>query len=319
MRQAPSTSIESSTSPTVNALLRSFSLALRAVNRSPKTQETYLEAARQFLSFLEDRGMPRSVTGIKREHVESFLVYLLEERCLASASVNNRYRGLQAFFKFLLEDGDIKQSPMERIKPPQITENPPAVLKEDDLRRLLATCEKGNNFVDRRDAALLRVFIDTGARLAEVTGLTLSDVDLDQGLLQVIGKGRRPRILSIGRRTARAMDRYMRLRAQHREAHSDALWLGRGGGQRNSASMTTSGIRQVVWRRAQQAGLGQVHPHQLRHTFAHHWKADPLTSDDDLMVLAGWRSRTMLARYAASAAGERALDAHKRASLGDRI
>ena len=83
--------------------------------------------------------------------------------------------------------------------------------------------------------------------------------------------------------------------------------------------MTTSGIRQVVWRRAQEAGLGQSHPHQLRHTFAHHWMADASTSDDDLMVLAGWRSRTMLGRYAGSAAGERALEAHKRSSLGDRL
>ncbi len=181
---------------------------------------------RQFLRFLEDHGMPQSASDIKREHAESFLVYLLEERQLASASVNNRYRGLQAFFNFLLEDGDIKRSPMEHIKPPQIIETSPAVLKEDDLGRLLATCDKGNNFVDRRDAALLRVFIDTGARLAEATGLTIADVDLEQGLLQVLGKGRRPRILSIGKRTARALDRYLRQRAHHREAHSDALWLG---------------------------------------------------------------------------------------------
>ena len=196
MSQALPMSIEAPTSPTVNALLRSFSLALRAVNRSPKTQQTYMEAARQFLRFLEDRGMPQTATGIRREHVEEFLVYLLEERRLASASVNNRYRGLQAYFKFLVEDGDIKQSPMERIKPPQITENMPPVLKVDALVRLLATCDKGNNSEDRRDAALLLVFVDTGARLAEVTGLTLADVDLDQMLLEVVGKGRRPRILS---------------------------------------------------------------------------------------------------------------------------
>ena len=110
MRQ--STVIESPTGPGVN-LIRSSNLALRAMNRSPKTQETYLEAARQFVTFLEDKGMPQSPNGIRREHVEAFLVHLLEDRALASSTVNNRYRGLQAFFKWMLEEGDIPRSPMD--------------------------------------------------------------------------------------------------------------------------------------------------------------------------------------------------------------
>ena len=317
MRQAPSVSIEAPTGPGVN-LLRSFNLALRAMNRSPKTQETYQDAATQFISFIESRGMP-SPSNIKREHVEAFLVHLLEDRKLASSTVNNRYRGLQAFFKWMLDEGDIKESPMARMTPPQITENPPDVLKEDELSRLLAICEKGREFEDRRDAAILRVFIDTGARLAEVTNLKLGDVDLDSGLLQVLGKGRRPRILSIGNRTTRAIDRYIRVRSQRRDASTDILWLGRGGGKRSGAAMTTSGIRKVVWRRAEEAGLGHIHPHQLRHSWAHDWLATPGNMEGDLMHLAGWKSRTMLSGYAASAASERALEAHKRSSLSDRI
>ena len=296
MRQAPSVSIEAPTGPGVN-LLRSFNLALRAMNRSPKTQETYQDAATQFISFIESRGMP-SPSNIKREHVEAFLVHLLEDRKLASSTVNNRYRGLQAFFKWMLDEGDIKESPMARMTPPQITENPPDVLKEDELSRLLAICEKGREFEDRRDAAILRVFIDTGARLAEVTNLKLGDVDLDSGLLQVLGKGRRPRILSIGNRTTRAIDRYIRVRSQRRDASTDILWLGRGGGKRSGAAMTTSGIRKVVWRRAEEAGLGHIHPHQLRHSWAHDWLATPGNMEGDLMHLAGWKSRTMLSRYA---------------------
>ena len=187
--------------------------------------------------------MPQSPSDIKREHIEAFLVYLLEDRRLASSTVNNWYRGIQAFFKWMVEEGDIKESPMARMKPPQVTENPPDVLKEAELTRLLATCDKGKDFEERRDAALLRVFIDTGARLSEVTNLSLDDVDLDLGLLHVLGKGRRPRVLSIGKRTSRALDRYLRVRSQHWGAASDALWLGRCGGQRRGASMSTSGIR----------------------------------------------------------------------------
>lgn len=144
-------------------------------------------------------------------------------------------------------------------------------------------------------------------------------MDLELGLLQVLGKGRRPRILSIGKRTSRAMDRYLRVRTQHRDAMADWLWLGRGGGQRHVAAMTTLGIRQVVWRRESEANPGQVHPHQLRHSLAHDWLATPGNMEGDLMHLAGWRSRTMLSRYVTSAVSGRALEAHKRSSLSHRV
>lgn len=82
--------------------------------------------------------------------------------------------------------------------------------------------------------------------------------------------------------------------------------------------MTDHGIRQMLERRAASAGIEHIHPHMLRHWFAHNWLANG-GQEQDLMMLAGWRSRQMLDRYGKSVADERAKDAHRRARLGDQL
>jgi len=178
------------------------------------------------------------------------------------------------------------------------------VLTEDELIVLVRCCERDDSFAGRRDTALLRVFIDTGCRLAEVAGLRADSVDMKTGLVEVMGKGHRPRIVHLRPRALRSVDRYMRKRALHPHAGKPALWLGQQGG------LHPNTIAQIVRRRGIQAGLGNdLHPHLLRHAFAH-WFLQAGGREGDLQALGGWRSVDVMRRYAAAARADRAIAAH---------
>jgi site-specific recombinase XerD len=180
-------------------------------------------------------------------------------------------------------EGDLEVSPMGGMRPPQLPEQPVEVVRAEHLTRLLRTSE-GRDFTSRRDAAVILLLVDTGMRRAECAGMTVDDVDLDQRIVWVLGKGRRPRALPIGR----------------------------------NGPMTPSGVYQVVHDRARAAGLPAIHPHQLRHAFATSWLAEG-GNENELMLVAGWKSRTMIDRYTKATAVERARASHARLSPADRL
>lgn len=301
-------------------LKQSWKRSLRASGKSPKTVITYESAVDQFIDFLGSDAP--HIRDIKRRHVENFMIYLLENRSAGTA--NNRYRALQQWFRWLLEEEEIAVSPMALTKAPPAPEVPVPIVGLDQLRDLLKACS-GSGFEARRDTAIIRLFVDTGMRLSELTGLMMAAeidgvrapyVDLNQAVVWVLGKGSKWRACPIGVKTEQAIDRYLRVRARHRMASSPHLWVSSTRG--HSGALTPGGVAQMIERRCVDAGLPKIHPHQFRHTFAHEWKAAG-GSNDDLKRLGGWESDQMIYRYGKSAADDRAREAHRRLSFGDKV
>jgi integrase/recombinase XerC len=237
-------------------LRNSWMLSLRACGKSAKTLKTYRESADQLIAFLADPPpMPgetanvldsqRRVAGpsdITATHLRAFISCLL--RSHKPATANNRYRGLQQWFRWMAEEDEIEYSPFAKLSPPTVPEEPVPVVPIETIRAVLATC-KQRSFVNLRDEAIIRLFCDTGARVSELTGLLkeadgdqrVPHVDLEQQMIWVLVKGRRFRAVPFGPKTGLAVDRYIRERRKHKLA-----W--RSGWTRNSAA-TLCGYRSV--------------------------------------------------------------------------
>ncbi len=287
-------------------LIRGFILALGASGCKEKTLYIYQESIRALSEFARNLGLPGLAT-MNKEHVRHWLMSL-HKRGNKPATISVRYRSANRFFNWCVGEDERADNPMGRIDPPRIPSEIQAYYQTNEVATVLKAIGKGtpHNF---RDTAIVLVLFDTGVRTAELCGMRVEDLDWREQVIKVTGKADKQRRVSIGHVAAQAIERYLRKRG----VKSDWLWVA----SRNKP-LTTNGLRMMLQRRFKAAGLPFRGAHAFRRGFAMSYLAAG-GQEGDLKELGGWESYAMVSRYAKAIAGERAINAHKKLSPGDRL
>lgn len=260
-RSPSGTPIAPLTEPLVERFLDSLWLERGA---SRLTLDAYRGDLQGFATHLAARAVPLANAG--RADLLGYLA-APQQAGLAPRSLSRRLSALRGFYRFLVREGLTQEDPTARIESPRLGRPLPKTLTEADIERLLAA-PAGDTPEALRDAAMLELLYASGLRVSELVGLRIAQVDLNRGVLVVLGKGARERMVPIGETALARIETYL---VQARSALlcgqvSDALFVTRRGG-----GMT----RQAFWHRlrlyAQRAGFERLpSPHTLRHAFATH-------------------------------------------------
>lgn len=230
-----------------------------------RSVRAYYGDVERLVAWLLARGMddPAAVTHTDlREYV-----FHLKDQGLAASSIRRALSALRTYFSFLLEEGAVALDPTEPIESPRGWRRLPSVLSREEVVRMLESPDPDSP-VYWRDRAILELLYATGIRVSELTGLRLQDVDREEGVVRVLGKGSRERIVPFGRAADRALERYL-------TGVRPELDGGEGGGivflNRRGRGLTRMAIWTIVKRAAEAAGVsGRASPHTLRHSFATH-------------------------------------------------
>lgn len=229
---------------------------------SAHTQRAYESDLQHFQEFMSDEGV--SWNGVDTPGVRSYLASLYGR--LKPSTVSRKLASLRSFYRWAVAGGRLGRSPCEGVRSPKSGRRTPRVLDAEEADRLLSESARGSgDEVTRcRDTALLELMYGGGLRVSEVVALDVPDVDRDQRLLRVQGKGSKERIVPIGVPAIHAVERYLEVRRPAQGV--TALFVNRFG-RRLSARW----VREVVDRRWLEAGgIEPIHPHALRHSAATH-------------------------------------------------
>jgi integrase/recombinase XerC len=269
--------------------LRDFLSDVRAANRSDATIEFYADKLQRFLAYLDDQAIsdPRQLSApVLRE----YLLQLGESH--TSGGVHAYWRAIRAIVRFLVREEAIDRNPLDKMRSPKLDQELLDPVPLETISALLETCDK--SILGKRDKAIILTLLDTGLRAGEMTALNIGDIDLNDGSVTVYkSKGRKGRFSFVGRRARKAIAAYLRTRQE--DGSHQPLWLSyQRDGERTR--LQYDGLRDIVRRRAKQAGVAPPSLHGFRRSFA----ITMLRNGADLVSLSrmmGHGSLPVLTRY----------------------
>jgi integrase/recombinase XerC len=241
-------------------------------NLSEKTTKSYLSDLGQYRAFLEKRETAGlAVDGIPTDQmmIRSFLASLYRAK-LRKVTISRKVAALRSFYRYLLREGKVRVNPAELVQLPRCEKYIPVVLSVDEIFSMLGV-NYSEDAAGRRDRAMIEIFYSAGIRLSEMTGLNITDCDFAGGLIKVRGKGRKDRIVPVGKPALEAVEAYLQKRGalavkRSAPALDEPLFLSRRGERMNAR-----GVARVVERVVKESGIGRkISPHALRHSFATH-------------------------------------------------
>lgn len=229
---------------------------------SPRTRDGYRRDLTAIAAYCEAAGIP-SWRGLDVRGVRSYVAARHRDG-LVGRSLQRALSALRSFFNYLIREGEVSVNPARLVKAPRTTRALPDVLDVDQTARLLAVAS--NDPLEIRDLAMGELMYASGLRLSELAGLNLGDLDRDEGMVRVLGKGGKTRLVPVGRYAVAALERWYAARAGLAAVAETAVFVNRHGRR--------LGVRSIelrLKRLAVRAGLATpLHPHMLRHSFATH-------------------------------------------------
>jgi len=239
-------------------------------NVSEHTLRAYMTDLEEFFQIVKKN--PKICDHID---IRGYLAFL-NRRALRKTSISRKLSAVRSFYSYLHREGIVKKNPARLTASPKLPKNLPRSLTVDEVFSLMEAPE-GDDFLCRRDKAILELFYSSGLRVAEMSSLNIEDLNLTECMVRVCGKGRKERILPIGQKAIKSLKEYVPFRNQRSKMLDNALFLNNRG-----TRFSDRGIRRIVVKYGRKvllkAGLG---PHMLRHSFASHM----LQSGADLRVI----------------------------------